>query len=500
MKRLGSTFIPPIPINRRDKRRSIYGQLYDWVRAAIVEGRMRPGQRLPSTRSMASELRVSRISVFNAYGQLQSEGYLETFVGSGTCVARSIPDRAFGPSAVQRGMSQRSKGDSLPRKVSKRASALSRLTFEPWLHSLGPFRVSLPALDHFPVNAWSKLVARHARKQSLANMAYGDGLGYLPFREAIAEYLGTSRGVRCDASQILVTSGSQQALQISARALLDTRDHLLIEEPGYPGARVAFASAGVRVTPIAVDDEGIVTRRINGRRHSGCAAYVTPSHQYPLGMTMSAARRMSLLKWAMDSGSWIIEDDYDSEYRFDGRPIASLQGLDMYSRVIYIGTFSKVLFPALRLGYMVVPKDLLPVFAAVREALDIFSPTLYQAVLTDFIREGHFASHIRRMRMVYMERRKTLVNAIRAHMGGIVELIGDDAGMHLVALLSSGIDDMVVSKMAAQNGISAMALSSCYMKQPSRGGLILGYAGVSPRQIHEATCKLAPIVKQCMRP
>ncbi len=328
-------------------------------------------------------------------------------------------------------------------------------------------------------------------------MAYGGGLGYLPFREAIASYLGTFRGVRCDASQVLVTSGSQQALQISAQALLDPGDQVLFEEPGYPGARLAFASAGVQVTPIAVDDDGLLTPKITGRHRLGRVAYVTPSHQYPLGMTMSGARRMSLLKWAIDSESWIFEDDYDSEFRFASRPIASLQGLDSHGRVIYIGTFSKVLFPALRLGYLVVPKDLVPAFAAVRDALDIFSPTLYQAVLADFIREGYFARHIRKMRMLYMERRKTLVNAIRNHMHGLLEVIGDDAGMHLVALLPHNIDDVEVSKEASRNAISAMPLSSCYMTPPKRGGLILGYGGVSPRQIQEATLKLAPIVKRC---
>jgi GntR family transcriptional regulator / MocR family aminotransferase len=498
MKRLSSTFSPPITIESGIKR-PIYRQLYDWFRAAIAEGRMRPGQRLPSTRNLAGELQVSRISVFNAYGQLQSEGYLETFAGSGTCVARAIPDDAFRPAVLLARRSQRVKHESLPCKVSRRAAALSRLSLEPWLHSLGPFRVSLPALDYFPINLWSKLVARHSRAQSRTIMAYGDGLGYLPFREAIAAYLGTFRGVRCEASQIVVTSGSQQALQISAQALLDAGDQVLIEEPGYPGARLAFASAGLQLLPVPVDDYGLVTAKIRGRRQAGRAAYVTPSHQYPLGMTMSAARRMSLLKWAKDSGSWIIEDDYDSEYRFGSRPIASLQGLDTHGRVIYVGTFSKVLFPALRLGYMVVPKDLVPVFAAVRDALDIFSPTLYQAVLTDFIREGHFARHIRRMRMLYLERRKTLVNAIRNHMSGLLEVIGDEAGMHLVALLPPNSDDIQVSKEASQNGISAMPLSSCYINPPNRGGLILGYGGVSPRQIHDATLKLATIVKRCMR-
>jgi GntR family transcriptional regulator/MocR family aminotransferase len=498
MKRLSSIFIPPIAIETGHKR-PMYRQLYDWFRAAIVEGRIRPGQRLPSTRSLAVELQISRISVFNAYEQLQSEGYFETFAGSGTCVARAIPDDAFRPTTTAGRKPQKVRRESVPRKGSTRAETLTKFSSGPWLRNLGPFRVSLPALDHFPLNIWSKLVARHSREQSRAIMAYGDGLGYLPFREAIATYLGSFRGVLCEASQILVTSGSQQALQITAQALFDHGDQLFIEEPGYPGARLAFASAMSQITPVPVDHDGLVVAKIKKSHHAGRAVYVTPSHQYPLGMTMSAARRMSLLKWAMDSGAWIIEDDYDSEYRFGSRPIASLQGLDMSSRVIYIGTFSKVLFPALRLGYVVVPKDLVPVFAAVRDALDIFSPTLYQAVLADFIREGHFARHIRRMRMLYMERRKTLVSAIRNHMRGLVEVIGDEAGMHLVALLPANADDMLVSKEAAQQGICAVPLSCCYVNPPNRGGLILGYGGISPRQIQDAILKLAAIVKRCVR-
>jgi GntR family transcriptional regulator/MocR family aminotransferase len=460
---------------------------------------MRPGQRLPSTRSMAAELQISRISVFNAYEQLHSEGYVEAFVGSGTCVARTIPDDAFGllPTHTRKD-SQRAITESGPRTVSARAAALLKVPSETWLHNLGAFRVSLPALDHFPIEVWAKLVARHSRRLSRSTMAYGNAMGYLPFREAIAEYLSTFRGVRCDSSQILVTTGSQQALQISAQVLLDAKDQVLMEEPGYPGARLAFTSAGARLVPVPVDGEGMIVSEIIARNRHARVAYVTPSHQYPLGMTMSAARRMSLLNWGLRSGSWIIEDDYDSEYRFGSRPIASLQGLDMHGRVIYIGTFSKVLFPALRLGYVVVPKDLISAFSAVRDAADIFSSTLYQAVLTDFIREGHFARHIRRMRMLYMDRRKALVNAIRNQMGDMVEVIGAEAGMHLVALLPPGTDDMSVSKHTAQNGISAMPLSSCYLKPPKRAGLILGYGGVNPRQIHDGIHKLRISVNRFM--
>jgi GntR family transcriptional regulator/MocR family aminotransferase len=321
-------------------------------------------------------------------------------------------------------------------------------------------------------------------------MAYGNAMGYLPFREAIAEYLGTVRGVRCEASQILVTTGSQQALQLSAQVLLDPNDRVCLEEPGYPSARHAFMMAGAQLVPVSVDHDGLNVEEIIRRGRGVRAVYVTPSHQYPMGMTMGATRRMLLLNWAARSGAWIIEDDYDSEYRFGSRPISSLQGLDADDRVIYIGTFSKVLFPALRLGYVVVPKDLVAAFFAARDAADVFSSTLYQAVLTDFIREGHFARHIRRMRMLYMDRRRALINALQIQMGDITEVIGAEAGMHLVALLPRGTNDVAVSRKAAENGISAIPLSSCYLTPPARGGLILGYGGANARQIHDGISKL----------
>jgi len=287
-----------------------------------------------------------------------------------------------------------------------------------------------------------------------------------------------------------VTTGSQQALQISAQVLLDPKDRVWMEEPGYPGARQAFMTAGAQLIPVRVDHDGMNVAEIIPRGRNARAAYVTPSHQYPMGMTMSATRRMLLLSWAVRTGAWIIEDDYDSEYRFGSHPMASLQGLDADGRVIYIGTFSKVMFPALRLGYVVVPKDLVPAFSAAREAADIFSSTLYQAVLTDFIREGHFARHIRRMRMLYMDRRRALVNAIQIQMGDMLEVIGAEAGMHLVALLPRGTDDVAVSRKAAQRGISAMPLSICYLKPPTRGGLVLGYGGANAHQIHDGIRKL----------
>ena len=490
MKRISASFLPPIAIVHRTKT-PMYRQLYDWFRRAIIDGQMRPGQRVPSTRGLAAELKISRIPVLNAYEQLLAEGYFQTFVGAGTCVARSIPEDTLNPPALKarKGL-QEIVGKRGPRRMSRRGAALMQAPVQSWMDNLGAFRVSLPALDHFPIGVWSKLVARHSRRPLKGIMAYGNAMGYLPFREAIAEYLGAVRGVRCESSQILVTTGSQQALQISAQVLLDPKDRVWMEEPGYPGARQAFMTAGAQLIPVRVDHDGMNVAEIIRRGRDARAVYVTPSHQYPMGMTMSATRRMLLLNWAVRSGAWIIEDDYDSEYRFGSHPIASLQGLDMDARVIYIGTFSKVLFPALRLGYVVVPKDLVPAFSAARDAADIFSSTLYQAVLTDFIREGHFARHIRRMRTLYMERRRALVKAIHTQMEDMIEVIGAEAGMHLVALLPPGTNDVAVSRKAAQKGISATPLSSCYSKPPIRGGLILGYGGANAHQIHDGIHKL----------
>jgi GntR family transcriptional regulator/MocR family aminotransferase len=494
MKRLPPSFPPLIMLDYR-RTTPMYRQLYSWFRRAILDGQMRPGQRVPSTRSLAAELKISRIPVLNAYEQLHAEGYFETFVGAGTCVARSIPDETQSPppgkgrKGLQEIVERRG-----PRRLSRRGVALTRVPAQSWLNSLGAFRVSLPALDRFPVGLWSKLVARHSRRPPRGIMAYGDAMGYLPFREAIAEYLGAARAVRCEASQILVTTGSQQGLQISAQVLLDAKDRVGMEEPGYPGARQALMTTGAHLIPVPVDHEGMNVAKLASARNAR-AVYITPSHQYPLGMTMSAARRMLLLNWAVHTGAWIIEDDYDSEYRFGSRPIAALQGLDTDARVIYVGTFSKVMFPALRLGYVVVPKDLVPAFSAAREATDIFSSTLYQAVLTDFIREGHFARHLRRMRMLYMERRTALVKAIHSQMGDLLEVIGAEAGMHLVALLPPGTDDVAVSRKAAHRGISAMPLSSCYLKAPVKGGLVLGYGGSNVHQIQEGVRKLRMVIE-----
>ena len=324
MKRDRAGFIPLIALDL-ERGAPLYRQLYDWFQRAIVEGRLKPGQRVPSTRGLAEELKISRIPVLTAYEQLHAEGYLESFTGSGTAVAAAIPEMAFKPAKARQPGPARRK--SLP-KISRQLQSAMAIPLDPALPAGGPFRVSLTALDHFPNDVWSGLLARHARHPARAAMAYGDPFGHLPFREAIAEYLGAARAVRCDASQIMIVAGSQHGLQVTARALLNDGDQVWMEEPGYSGAHRALVMAGARPLPVPVDQEGLDVRAGMRRAPKARAAYITPSHQYPLGMTMSAARRIALLNWAAESGAWIIEDDYDSEYRFAGHPIAALQGLD----------------------------------------------------------------------------------------------------------------------------------------------------------------------------
>ncbi len=365
-----------------------------------------------------------------------------------------------------------------------------------WLRGWGAFRLSEPAVDRFPHEVWSRLLSRHGRaaRRNPRSLQYGDPMGHRPFREAVAEYLRTARAVRCEADQVMAVGGSQQALSLAARVLLDPGSPVWVEEPGYRGARDVLRLRGARLVPVPVDEEGLNVAGGVERCRAAAAAYVTPSHQYPLGMVMSVSRRLELLDWARRSGSWIIEDDYDSEYRYESPPVASLQGLDRDARVVYIGSFSKVLFPALRLGYLVLPPDLVSRFAAVRDATDIFPPTFSQSVLADFIREGHFARHLRRTRTLYRERRSALVAAIRAQLGDLLDVRGDEAGMHLAASLSKRPDDLEVSLRAARQGLWTMPLSSCYVGQPSRRGFVLGFGGADVPEIQRGVRRLAALL------
>jgi GntR family transcriptional regulator/MocR family aminotransferase len=481
----------PIILIDRKAAHPLHKQIYDGFRAAILRRDLRPGARIPSSRELAGELRVSRFPVLNAYAQLLAEGYFESRVGAGTFVSTSLPEQQMSVSVPETASSQVPSG---PRPVARRSLLYPKFENHPAIRGWGAFGVHQPALDQFPFQTWSSLVVRHTRNPHANAIHHVNPLGTERFREAIAGYLRTARGVKCESDQVMVVSGSQQALDITARVLLDPGDSAWVEEPGYRLQRSVLTAAGCQLVSIPVDKEGMdVAAGIRTRRKAR-AAFVTPSHQYPLGSTMSASRRLQLLNWAQHSGAWIVEDDYDSEYRYESLPIASLHGLDVNARVIYIGTFSKVLFPSLRLGYLVIPRDLVERFIAVRHVLDIFPAYLYQEVLADFIDEGHFTRHIRKMRQVYSEKRTALVQSLREELGDLVEVHGTEAGMHLAITLPDRLNDLQIAVKGAQQRLWLWPLSPSYALEPRRQGFVLGFGSTPLEQIPRYVSQLKRIL------
>ncbi|HEU4595381.1 MAG TPA: PLP-dependent aminotransferase family protein [Pyrinomonadaceae bacterium] len=477
----------------------LYRQLYDDIRRAILAGQLKAGTRLPSTRELASDLRVSRNTVMNAFEQLLSEGYVEGHIGSGTFVSRILPDELLNARAGTR----RARGTRTERRALSSRGALLAATpvnasrFE---GRARPFRPGTPALDSFPFETWARLTAKHWRRPRRDLLNYGDPGGHARLRAAIAAYLGTARAVRCEPEQVIVVAGAQQALDLAARVLLDPGDAAWVEEPGYLGAKGALRGAGARLVPVPLDEQGMNIEAGAKSEPSARLAYVSPSHQYPSGVTMSLPRRLALIEWASRAGAWILEDDYDSEYRYAGRPLAALQGLDTEGRVIYIGTFSKVLFPALRIGYMVVPADLAGAFCAARALSDRHSPTVEQLVLADFIEEGHFARHVRRMRALYAARQEVLVEAARRELRGLLEVETAAAGLHVLGWLPEGTDDREAARAAEAHGVDAQPLSAFCLLPPKRSGLVLGYAGYDAEEIRAGVKRLAEALRSCARP
>jgi GntR family transcriptional regulator / MocR family aminotransferase len=486
-----SIAITPIIAIDRKSRRPLHRQIYDAYRAAIVNGTLRPGQRVPSTRGLASELSVSRIPVLGAYAQLMAEGYFQSRTGAGTAVSSALPDQSVSPEPFTVRSTKARRAHLLI--VKERPSIPDSIEILPGNRGWGPFGVGQIALEQFPFRVWNSLVTRHCRRTTSKSLDYGHPMGLKSLREALAVYLRTARGVRCEAEQIMIVSGSQQALDISARVLFKPGSQVWMEEPGYRYARRVFALNRCRVVPIPVDNEGLSVAVGVKRCRKARAALVTPSHQYPLGVTMTASRRLQLLDWAARSQSWILEDDYDSDYRYEGMPISSLQGLDPNSRVVYIGTFSKVLFPSLRLGYLVIPIGLVDRFINVRLAMDIGPPTFNQEVLADFIQEGHFSRHIRRMRMLYRERRNALVSSIEQELGRGVEITGEQAGMHLCVVLK-GISDREIVARAARSNLCLVPLSNSYIGRTSRQGFILGFGSTPASEMANAVRTLHAVL------
>ena len=467
----------------------IFRQIYVELRHAILDGRLRPGQRIPSTRSLAVDLGVSRLPVLSAYEQLVHEGYLAGRTGSGTFVSPSIPDHLLRSPAARRLASTKRSG-AVPRE----RPVLNQPSPSNWILPLVPFQAGLPALDLFPRAAWARLMARQVRAETAEHMAYADPAGLRGLRVAIAEHLRASRGVRCVADQVLIVPGSQAALRLAASTLLEPNDRVAIEEPGYFGAKRALRAGGAQMVPVPVDADGLQVDALERRGTDIRAVYVTPSHQYPLGMTMSASRRFALLDWAARRQAWIIEDDYDSEFRYVSRPVGALQGMEAHDRVIYLGTFSKSLFPAVRVGYVVVPPTLVTRFLESRFAFDMFPPTLYQRALTEFLRQGHFARHLRRMRSAYLERRDALLRGLALHCDDLALVHNSDAGLHVTVLLREGADDHDVAMRLGRRGIATSSLSKSYLGPARRQGLLLGFGCASPDRLFEATRILGDVL------
>jgi len=469
-----------LTLNERPPRVALTRWLHEELRRAVLDGRLRPGTRLPATRDFADQYGVSRGTAVTVFEQLHSEGYLRSQVGAGTWVNEQLPPNLSGPKRP-------------PAPVWSRPERLKRLTFP---QPARPFRAHEPALREFPAEVWARVASRRLRRVSSSLLAGGDTRGYAPLCAAIAEYLGSARGVNCSPDQVVIVSGVQQALDLLARVLLKPGEAVWMEDPGYFGAVTAFDHAGARVVPVPVDVDGLSVARGKQLCPRAKGVYLTPAHQFPLGMTMPLDRRLAVLEWARAAGAFIIEDDYDGEFRFEGRPVPALQGLDKGASVILLGTFSKLLFPSLRLGYVVLPPALVDPVVAFRYGTDLHPAGLDQAILCDFIVEGHMGRHIRRMRELYGTRLAALQSGARRYLAGALEISPVQVGLYTAGFLRNGMTSGDAETRALQRGIETMALDRFTLKRSDVHGLLLGFAAFDERQIRRGLEGLAAALER----
>lgn len=459
-------------------------QIYDQVRTAIMQAALKPGERLPSSRDFAGRLGVARASVVAAYDMLLAEGYAIGRPGSGTYVSSDLSGVAELKPAAETVTAD-------PPTVPARARDLDEIVFPSPQADPRLFTTGRTLLDARAQDAWSRSTRRALRTLDAVHFGYSDPRGDIELRRAIADYLRAARGVICEPDQVIVTAGAQHAVDIAARVLLRPGDKVWMEDPGYPATRHALMAAEAEIFHAPVDRSGLIVSAGVEAAGDAKVAFVTPSHQYPLGVTLSMGRRMELLAWAREAGAWIVEDDYASEFRYSGPPLASLQGLDGGERVIYVGTLNKALFPGLRMGYAVVPKPLMGAFANARQLMDRQPPTLTQAIVLDFMREGQFAAHIRRRRIAYKAQRDALASALTAELGHLLEVDVPDQGMTLIAYLKDGRCDLEAEAAADAGGVSVRAISRLYRQAPPRAGLMLGFSGFPARVMAGGVARLA---------
>ncbi len=469
----------------------LHRQLFLQLRDAILQGILPAGTRLPSTRLMAKDLNVSRNTVLNAFDQLMAEGYLSSRAGSGTFISDQIPDELLSKEGT--GSSTSPLERDFP--LSHQAENLKKSSDSKPYHN-GPFSPGLPELEQFPFGDWARLLARHWRRPKREYLTGNPVGGSLELRKALSTYLAQTRAVKSDPEQILILSGSQQALHLVVKAFANPGDPILMEDPGYPGIRNTIIGAGATPVPIPVDDEGFSLEAAKAMNTNARLACTAPSHQYPLGPTMSLARRLDLLNWAKEENRFLLEDDYDSEYRYTGRPLSSLQGLDTDQRVLYVGSMSKVMFSGLRVGYLVVPPDLVDMFLALRRDMDGHSPVTVEPALADFISGGYLSGHIRKMRLLYEKRHTVLLKLLQDNCGTELEVEPQEAGMHLVGFIRDPhLKDTAVEQLCRQDGLLLRALSTFYHGEHPKNGLIIGFAGTPVEQMPGLVKRLAQHIK-----
>ena len=458
-------------------------QIYEFWRLGILSGRFAGGERVPSTRDVASALDLSRGTIAQAYEQLVSEGYFQATHGSGTFVCRQLPEKLLNAPEAQRRRSTQDVAaplSSFGRRLQKDYPYVGQ---RPGFVSLSHWG---PDLDLFPLEVWHRLYAKVLRSLGSDALGYAEHVrGYEPLCEEIAKYVSRSRAVACSPDQVVVVNGSQQGLDLCARLLLEPGDEVAVENPGYTGASRVFEAAGARLRPIPVDAEGLVCSRLGDATK---LAYVTPAHQFPTGVALSLRRRLELIAWARERRAVIIEDDYDSEYRYSGAPTPALQGLVSPVPVIYCGTFSKVMFPGLRVGYLIVPPSMVPAFVRAKWLADRHTPIHQQATLARFMKEGHLDRHIRRMRKIYEQRRTALVEALDTYFGESAAVSGEAAGMHAYVHFA----DPNIAARAERNKVQLREAAPYYLGKAPANDFLLGFSMLSERSIREAIKRLAP--------
>lgn len=489
-----NSLIAALPLDR-GAAEPLFRQLYGAIKAAILDGRMGPGMQLPPTRAFCRLLAVSRQTVLNAYALLAAEGYLDGTVGRGTFISPDVP-LSVPPSAAPAPGTP-----GLLRPLSARGQGVVTAMRQVAIHRgpLRAFRVGMPRIDHFPFDVWTRLEARRWRRPD-HQFGYSDPAGFLPLRELLCVYLKASRGVRCTPQQIVITSGSQQALFLLSTILLAPGDAAWMESPGYRGASGPLRAAGARVFPVPVDAQGLDVAYGVAHCPQAKLAYVTPSHQMPLGVSMSLPRRLALLAWAAQHKAWLVEDDYDSEYRYTGAPLASLQSLDRAGCVVYVGTLSKVLFPGLRLGYMVAPPALAEALVQAKAVMDRHTAIVPQMALADFIAEGHFGRHIRRTRDSNAERRDLLLCGIARELDDQLACGPADSGLELCAYFRGAHEEEAVARAGLERGIELRPLG--HYADPQAGaacatpaGLLLGFAAIPPAELAHGVQELGRILR-----